>query len=99
VDPRAGLDTEARGKILSPLPGIEHRSPGRPARNQTLYYLSYPDSYNYIDKCRYEIQEETKFRYGTPALCLCMRLHTYVVFPLIVTNHKFSLGPNLVRGP
>jgi hypothetical protein len=29
-------------KILSPLPGIEHRSPGRPARSQTLYWLSYP---------------------------------------------------------
>jgi hypothetical protein len=24
-------------KILSPLPGIEPRSPGRPARSQTLY--------------------------------------------------------------
>jgi hypothetical protein len=42
VGPRAGLDTEARGKILSPLPGIEPRSPGRPARIQTLYWLSYP---------------------------------------------------------
>jgi hypothetical protein len=42
VDPRAGLDTKARGKILSPLPGIEPRSPGRPARSQTLYRLSYP---------------------------------------------------------
>jgi hypothetical protein len=38
---RAGLDTEARRKILSPLPGIEPRSSGRPARNQTLYCLSY----------------------------------------------------------
>jgi hypothetical protein len=37
VGPRAGLDTEATGKILSPLPGIEPRSPGRPARSQTLY--------------------------------------------------------------
>jgi hypothetical protein len=37
VGPRAGLDTEARGKILSPLPGIEPRSAGRPARSQTLY--------------------------------------------------------------
>jgi hypothetical protein len=37
VDPRAGLDTEARGKILFPLPGIEPRSPGRPADSQTLY--------------------------------------------------------------
>jgi hypothetical protein len=39
---RAGLDTEARGKILLPLPGIEPRSSGRPSRNQTLYWLSYP---------------------------------------------------------
>jgi hypothetical protein len=27
VGPRAGLDTEARGKILLPLPGIEPQSP------------------------------------------------------------------------
>jgi hypothetical protein len=37
VGPRAGLDTEARGKILSPLPGIELRSPGPPSRSQTVY--------------------------------------------------------------
>jgi hypothetical protein len=37
VSPKAGLDTEARGKILSPLPGIEPRSPGGPVRCQTLY--------------------------------------------------------------
>jgi hypothetical protein len=37
VGPRAGLDTEAKGKTLSPLPGFESRSPGRPARSQTLY--------------------------------------------------------------
>jgi hypothetical protein len=37
VDPRAGLDTEARGKIISPLPEIGPQSPGRPARSQTLY--------------------------------------------------------------
>jgi hypothetical protein len=42
VGPRAGLDTQATGKILSPLPGIEHRSSGHPARSQTLYWLSYP---------------------------------------------------------
>jgi hypothetical protein len=41
VGPRAGLDTEAKGKILSPLPWIESRSPGRAARSQTLYCLSY----------------------------------------------------------
>jgi hypothetical protein len=33
VGPSAGLDTEARGKIRSPLRGIELRSPGRPARS------------------------------------------------------------------
>jgi len=32
VDPRAGLDTEATGKILLPLQGIEPRSPGLPVR-------------------------------------------------------------------
>jgi hypothetical protein len=37
VDLRAGLDTEARGKFLSPLPGIKPRSPGSPAHSQTLY--------------------------------------------------------------
>jgi len=37
VGPTAGLDAEARGKILSALPGIELRSPDRPIRSQTLY--------------------------------------------------------------
>jgi hypothetical protein len=37
VGPRAGLDTEASGNILSSLPGIEPRSSGRPVRSQTLY--------------------------------------------------------------
>jgi hypothetical protein len=42
VGPRAGLDTEARGKIIWPCLGIEPRSPGRPVRSQTLYWLGYP---------------------------------------------------------
>jgi hypothetical protein len=37
VGPRAGLDTEVRGKNPIPLLGIEPRSPGRPVRSQTLY--------------------------------------------------------------
>jgi hypothetical protein len=41
VGPRAGLDREARGNILSPLAGNEPRSPGRPASSQALYWLSY----------------------------------------------------------
>jgi hypothetical protein len=44
VGPRAGLDTQFRGKILLPLPGIEPRSTGHPVRNQTLHWLSYPGS-------------------------------------------------------
>jgi hypothetical protein len=38
----AVLETKARWKILSPVPGIEPPSPGRPVRSQTLYWLSYP---------------------------------------------------------
>jgi hypothetical protein len=40
VGPRAGLDTEVRGNNPLPPPGIEPRSPGRPARSQILYCLS-----------------------------------------------------------
>jgi hypothetical protein len=39
VGPRAGLDAEARGKILCLCRGT---NPGRPVRSQTLYWLSYP---------------------------------------------------------
>jgi hypothetical protein len=42
VGPRAGLDIEFIGKILLSLTVIEPRSPGRPARSQALYWLSYP---------------------------------------------------------
>jgi hypothetical protein len=41
MGPRAGLDTEARGKFICPCRGS---NPGRPARSQTLYWLSYPGS-------------------------------------------------------
>jgi hypothetical protein len=51
VGPRAGLDTEAKGKILLPLPRIEPRSSGHPVRSQTLYWLSYPGFYLYM--CMY----------------------------------------------
>jgi hypothetical protein len=37
--------TQARGNILSPLPVVEPRSSGHPARSQTLYWLSYPAHY------------------------------------------------------
>jgi hypothetical protein len=41
VGPRAGLDAEARGKILCL---CRESNPGRPVRSQTLYWLSYPGS-------------------------------------------------------
>jgi hypothetical protein len=41
VGPRAGLDAGARRKILCPCRGS---NPGRPARSQTLYCLSYRGS-------------------------------------------------------
>jgi hypothetical protein len=47
VGPRAGMDTEVSIKILSHLLGIEPRSPGRPARSQTLFWPSY--TYNKMD--------------------------------------------------
>jgi hypothetical protein len=42
VVPIAGLDIEATEKVLSPLLGIEPRSPGLPVRSQTLYWPRYP---------------------------------------------------------
>jgi hypothetical protein len=48
VSSRVGLDTEARGKILLPLSGIEPLSPSRPVSSQTLYSLSYPGSHNVV---------------------------------------------------
>jgi hypothetical protein len=43
VDPRGGLDEVEKRKFLT-LPGLELRPLGRPARNQSLYRLSYPGS-------------------------------------------------------
>jgi hypothetical protein len=42
VGPRAGLDAEARGKILCLYRGS---NPSRPVCTQTLYWLSYPSKY------------------------------------------------------
>jgi hypothetical protein len=40
--PKSVWTHEARGKILSPLSGIEARSPCCPTHSPTLYWLSYP---------------------------------------------------------
>jgi hypothetical protein len=47
VRPRTGLDDVERGKVL-PLSGLELRPLCRPARSQSLYGLSYPDSPFYV---------------------------------------------------
>jgi hypothetical protein len=50
VDPTAGLDDVEKRKFLT-LPGLEVRPLGRPARNQSLYRLSYPGSH--VKKLKY----------------------------------------------
>jgi hypothetical protein len=51
--------TQARGKILLPLPGIKPQSPGRSVRSQTLHWLSYPGSQTF----RYLPETKTKLTY------------------------------------
>jgi hypothetical protein len=46
VGPRAGLDSRGWRKNPFTSAGIESRSPGRPVRSQTLYWLSYPGTYD-----------------------------------------------------
>jgi hypothetical protein len=47
VDPRAGLDDMEKWKFFT-LPGLELLPPGRPARSQSLYRLSYPGSLTHL---------------------------------------------------
>jgi hypothetical protein len=58
----AGLDTQARGKILLALPGIERRLPGSPVRSQTLYRLSYPGSAYRLTDSSLRLDEDDKFK-------------------------------------
>jgi hypothetical protein len=46
MDPRASLDDVEKEQFL-PLPGLELRPLGRPARSQSLYRLRYPGSLVY----------------------------------------------------
>jgi hypothetical protein len=73
--PRAGLDSEAAGKILSPLSGIKSRSPSRPARSQTLYGLSYP-AHSFVES-QIELPVKTVFK-----ILDCVLMHAH--FSLIV---------------
>jgi hypothetical protein len=67
--PQSRLNTEATGKIFPPLPGIEPRSPGRPVRSQTLYWLSYP---GYSVWCVYPISLLTAPWRQVPFTYLCV---------------------------
>jgi hypothetical protein len=53
---RAGLDTEARGKILCPCRGS---NPDRPVRSQTLFWLSYS---SYTRQHNTESRRQTSMR-------------------------------------
>jgi len=92
VGPRAGLDTEATGNILSPLPGIEPRSPGRPARSQILYWLSYPafknkiKSVNIMDRLNTELLN-TVYTVGT---VLWRVKRDYAQFPALFKLNYFE---------
>jgi hypothetical protein len=45
---RTGLDAVERRKIL-PLPGLEVRLVGRPARSQSLYRIHHPGSFRCVE--------------------------------------------------
>jgi hypothetical protein len=49
VDPRTGLD-DVEGRKILPLPGLEFRPLGCPARSQSLYRLRYPSSTRLLNK-------------------------------------------------
>jgi hypothetical protein len=84
VGPRAGLDTEARGRILSPLLRIEPRSPGRPARSQTLYCLSYPAH------SRKTVHGEISQR-----AVVFIKIHVYI-FPALTREHFQNIKNSLL---
>jgi hypothetical protein len=85
VGHRAVLDIEATGKIISPLHEIEPRSPGRSARRQTLYCLSYqtPSSVLACVAILKSVGLSTEIRDVTPVLYLLYQLFMVVFYSLI----------------
>jgi hypothetical protein len=70
VSARAGLDTEVRGKILLPLPGIEPRLPGRPVHSQTLL-TELPWLPSLLNHTIFQLNFEIK---SVHLSCLCNRM-------------------------
>jgi hypothetical protein len=106
VGPRDGLDTEATGEILSPLPGIEPRSPGRPDRRQTLYWLRYTHLYYVLiqysktwSKCLSKYLQWVNFLVlSLCVFCVVVTLKCTFTFTLNVTQTIFqaaSTSPKL----
>jgi hypothetical protein len=78
VGPRAGLDKEDRGKILSPLPGIEPRSPDRPASSRTLYCLSYVLQSKH-EKCKGLLEFKTQRNTGSSIIKINTKYEKIVI--------------------
>jgi hypothetical protein len=73
VGPRAGLDTEARGKILSPLPGIEPRSSGRPCCSRVTRLAAL-----------HKLSTVSRVTWFSSPVCNLRLLGFYVVFSVIM---------------
>jgi hypothetical protein len=82
VGPRAGLDTEATGKILSPLPGIEPRSPI--IQPLARHYTELPSSHILISADT-KFRNKKKFRYGIRAYTGRFRLWSHTKFHPVYT--------------
>jgi hypothetical protein len=85
VSLRTGLDDVEKIKIL-PLPGLELRTLGRPARSQSLYRLRYPGSW-----VQYNIYHK--------ALFWTLRLYTRLWFLRWLHCHRHLTGCLLLRSP
>jgi hypothetical protein len=90
VDPRAGLDTEVKRKNPLPLPGIEPRSPRRPVRSQTLYWLSSPAPPCPPQMCVY-INIYIYIYLGDMYLCVCMCMYVcmYIYIYIYIYIHIY----------
>jgi hypothetical protein len=104
MGPRADLDAEARGIILSYLPGIEPRSPGRPARH-TLYLLSYPAhsmtvgyKNHRLPYRTYSMTCQVKYGFTTPMSVLYILVYSMHYFVPRAKDHRLVMFVNSAMG-
>jgi hypothetical protein len=92
VGPRADLDTEATGKIQCLCWGIEPRSPGHPARRQTLYWLSYPSSLSKLGDTEYSYTDKYYCCMGIFVRQLILpTIYTYIYIYLMLLQNQLYL--------